>query len=71
MPDDDKLYDQRIAQAEEADQDKPIPRWIIAARNMMAAHGVFPSEAEAWRFARARGLPFAAIDTIPLGRADY
>jgi hypothetical protein len=67
MDDDADLYDQRIAQAEDADQDKPVPRWIICARNLFSAYGIFPSEAAAWKFARARGLPFWDIDTIPLG----
>jgi hypothetical protein len=68
MADDDE-WQQRIEQAEEADLLNPISRWIIAARNMMAAYGVFPSEAAAWKFARERHLPLNLIDTIPLGYA--
>jgi hypothetical protein len=41
--------------------------WIICARNMMTAYGIFSSEAAAWKFARERGMDPRLIDSVPLG----
>ena len=67
MTDDDAAWEQRIVNAEGSDELNPVPRWIICSRNLMAAYGIFPSEAAAWRFARERGMTLDLINSVPLG----
>jgi hypothetical protein len=49
-----------------SDTAKP-PRWVLVARNLLIARGVFESKQACWDFADQRGLPRDAMDTIPLG----
>jgi hypothetical protein len=44
----------------------PVTSWVLVARNLMGAYGVFGSEKDAWDFARRQNLPLDRMDTVPL-----
>jgi hypothetical protein len=52
-----------------SDTEQPPP-WVLVARNLLIAWGVFETRQACSDFADQRGQPRDAMDTIPLGYVD-